>query len=524
MTAGTACAFQIDTSNPDLNIRWDNTLKYSSAWRVGERDDNLTDQVNANDANLNFDRGLISNRADLLSELDLQYGDFGMRLSAAGWYDDVYQGSNDHPNDGTSNLSSVDYNEFSDEAKKIHGGDVELLDAFLSTRFEAGDALGLVRLGQFGQVWGESLFFGANAIAGGMAPVDVVKLASVPGTQFKEAIRPVKQLSGQVLLTPEISMSAYYQFEWEGNRLPVAGSYFGGSDTVPDGESIILGPGLTANQLSHDEAKNSGQGGIQLRIMGEETDYGLYLIRFHSKNFQQVVNLGVVPFVGPAPVSYRQVYHEGITAVGASASRTFGDVNLAAEVSYRHNQDLASTNALDLSGLGGPATDNSDNPAYAVGNTAHINLSALWSLPPNALFREGDFVGEIAWNRVLNVTKNEGALDPNATRDAVALRFKVEPKYRQVTSGLDLSVPVVVGWAPKGSRSMALGPGAFPADGGGDISVGLNAVYLDSWRLGVNYTHYFGDSDEFLTSSSNYSYQQYMKDRDFVSFSINRTF
>lgn len=525
VTSGSAFAFQIDTSNPDLDMRWDNTPKYSAAWRVKDQDSDLTANPNANDADLNFDRGLISNRFDLFSEFDLRYRDFGMRITGAAWYDDVYHHSNDHPNDGTQNATSG-YNEFTDEAETVHGGDIELLDAFVTQQFEVGEALGAVRLGQFGQVWGESLFFGVNAIAGGMAPVDVVKLASVPGTQFKEAIRPVNQISGQIQLTPDVSMAAYYQLEWEANRLPVSGSYFAGADTAPDGESMILVPGaLSASQLSDDDAKDSGQGGIQLRILGEETDYGLYLIRFHNKILQQVLNLGMVPGVPvPVPVSYREVYHEGITAFGGSMSRTFGAVNLAGELSYRHNQDLASTGSVDTSALGGAATDNDDNPAYAVGNTAHLNLSAIWALPPNALFREGDFIGEIAWNRVLSVTKNKSALDPNATRDAVGLRFKVEPNYRQVMSGLDLSVPIVVGWAPKGSRSMALGPGAFPSDGGGDISIGLNGVYLDSWRMGLNYTHYYGGADGFLTSANAFSYKQHMKDRDFVSFSIYRTF
>lgn len=60
-------------------------------------------------------------------------------------------------------------------------------------------------------IWGESLFFGANGIAGGMAPVDVVKAQSVPNTQFKEITRPVNQLSGTFQLTDDVSLGAFYQ-------------------------------------------------------------------------------------------------------------------------------------------------------------------------------------------------------------------------------------------------------------------------------------------------------------------------
>jgi hypothetical protein len=225
-----------------------------------------------------------------------------------------------------------------------------------------------------------------------------------------------------------------------------------------------------------------------------------------------------------APQSYQLAWHEGITALGLSASRTFGPINVAIEASVRHNQDLASTNAVNTQALGGGATDNSDNPAYAVGNTAHVNLSTLWQVPSTALWREASFVGEIAWNRVLRITKNPAAIDPNATRDAASMRFVFEPTYRQVLSGLDIGVPLGVGYTPRGSRSMALGPGGLPASGGGDWTVGLNGSYLDVWRFSVAYTHYFGPKGNFLDANNHYTYAQAMKDRNFVALSVRRTF
>ena len=72
---------------------------------------------------------------------------------------------------------------------------------------------------------------------------------------------------------------------------------------------------------------------------------------------------------------------------------------------------------------------------------------------------------------------------------------------------------------------MALGPGTLPADGGGDLSLGLNGTYLDAWRIGLAYTHYFGAAGTFIEGSDNhYSYKQLLKDRDFVSLSVRRTF
>lgn len=552
-----ARASEIATGNPDLTVRWDNTVKYSAAWRMKDPSSILTANRNLNDGDANFNQGLISNRFDLLSEFDLTYKQMGMRLSAAAWYDDVYNSRNDHPNDGTANQLSEPYNRFTDDTRDIHGRKAELLDAFVFSKFDLGDKPATVRAGRHAQVWGESLFYGANAIAGGMMPVDAVKLLSVPNTQFKEAIRPVPMLSGQVQLTPNVTVAAYYQLRWEANRLPASGSYFSQVDTIQDGgEQLLLGlptvaqggPFLQGNapRVGDENAESSGQGGVRVGIRHEETDYGLYVIRFHDKNPQQVINVGLMPvigvFPGPGcvvpgsvqtgaascglpgiPVSYRLVYHEGITAYGASASRTFDNVNLALEASIRNDQDLASSRAADTSALGGRATNNSSHPGYATGRTAHVNFSVLWSLQPTALFKEANFTGEIIWNRVLKVEKNAGALDPHATRDAFALRGLFEPVYRQVVPGLDLSVPIGFGYAPKGSRSMALGPGVLPPDGGGDLNIGVNGTYLDTWRLSLSYTHYFGKEQPFVDANNNFTYGQSLKDRNFLAFSIRRT-
>lgn len=554
-----AHAVELESGNPDLQVSWANTLKYSAAWRLRDPDARLTsaaansNNANLNDGDLNFNKGQISNRLDLLSEFDLSYQNVGLRVSGAGWYDTAYKGRNDHPNDGTANQFSTSYKHFTDATRTLHGRHAEVLDAFVFGKFNLGNTRAAVRLGKHAMVWGETLFFGSNGIAGGMMPVDVIKLLSVPSTQFKEAIRPVPMISGQLQLTPAVTVGAYYQFRWEPNRLPAVGSYFSQADTNPAGAEQLLLTGGTSPFLKnaprlHDQsAKDSGQGGVQLRFSANETDYGLYLTRYHSKGFQQVSNLGFAPTVIPvaacgfahgvpiggtcnlvAPVSYRLAYHEGITAFGASFSHTFGDVNVAGEASYRRNQDLASPNSADASALGAAATDNRSNPAYAVGNTAHVNLSALWTLPPTALFREASFVGEIAWNRLLHVSKHASALDPNATRDATALRFVLEPTYRQVVPGLDIGVPIGLGYGLGGSRSAALGPGVLPPAGGGDMSIGINGAYLDVWRFSMAYTHFFGDKQSFLVptsaTSNSFSYKQSLADRDFIALSVRRTF
>lgn len=523
-----AHAFVIDTGNDDLSVRWDNTLKYSNAFRVDGQDPALLSgnafSANTDDGNRNFKPGLISNRVDWMSEFDAVYQQrYGMRVSAAAWYDSVYNTYNDNNSPGTSNRFSGAYNTFNPTTRTLEGRDVELLDAFAFGGFDIGSTRLNVRAGQHSVLWGESLFFGSNAIAGTMAPVDVIKLASVPSTQFKEAILPVPQLSAQWQLTPAISVGAFYQLTWEANRLPPAGSYFSGLDFMPAGGEGMYIPGDPNPLLrGQDQAgKNSGQGGLEVRFSALQTDFGLYFVRFNDKNPQVVNDIGA----GGMPTNYHLVYQNGITAVGASASHTFGDFQLAVEASIRNNQDLASTGANDISALtGGAPSNNTDNPAYAVGRTAHMNASTLWTLPSTFLAREASLTAEVMWNRVLSVTKNPQALDPNSTRDAWAFRMVLEPTYRQVLPGLDISVPLGLGWSPRGSRSQALGP-SLPATNGGDMSIGVNGTYLDQWHFSLAYTHFYGPAAPQMTGfPPTFTYEQYMKDRDFVSLSVSTTF
>lgn len=527
-----AFAFEIDTGNPDIRVRWDNTLKYTAGWRVKNQSSDLISgegSLNHDDGNRNFDKGMMSNRLDLLTELDVIYArQYGFRLSGSAWYDDIYNKSNDHDSPNTANHLSVRHNKFNSDTRELHGRKAELLDAFVFGGFDLGDTRLNVRAGRHSVLWGESLFYGMNGIAGAMAPVDVVKLMSVPGTQFKEAIRPVPQISAQWQFNSNLSLGAFYQFRWEENRLPTAGSYFSGLDFNPDGgEARFNYPGVPIGyRVSDMDARNSGQFGLQMRFSALDTDFGVYAVRFHSKTPQQVNNIGGLMQGTPHLQSYQLVYHEDITAYGASASRTFNAMQVSVEGSIRDGQDLASTAANDFGGsFGLPVSyDNHNNTAYAVGKTAHVNISTLWTLPSTPLANEASLTGEIIWNRVLSVDKNPEAIDPTSTRDAFAMRVLIEPMYRQVRPGLDLSVPIGVGYSPKGSRSRVLGP-ALPPENGGDFTIGLNGSYLDDWRFSLAYTHYFGSEATLMSGEpAVFTYQQFLKDRDFVTVSLRRTF
>lgn len=518
-------AMTLETDNPDLKVRWDNNVKYSTLYRLKDQRSELIADVNQDDGDRNFDKGLVSNRVDLLSEFDLTYKNLGFRVSGAAWYDDVYHRRTDNDSPFTYNAASVGNDSFPDATRDLHGGDAELLDAFVFGRFDLAGMPTTVRLGQHSLVFGETLFFGANGIAVAQGPVDVVKLMSVPSTQFKELLRPVNQLSFQTQLNSSWSLGGYYQLEWEPTRLPAAGSYFSTLDFLADGaEQLWLAPGFAASRGSDMEADDNGQGGVQLRYRPRSIDaeFGFYAARYHDKTPQIYLTDIVLTPGGAVPTAYRWVYPENIDAFGASFSTLLGDANVAGELSFRDNMPLVSTGQVDAFGT----ADNDKHSLYAVGRSAHLNLSAVYSLPSSSLYDNAMFVGEIGWNRLLSVTKNGDALTPNATRDAWGIRFTLEPSYYQVVPGLDISLPLGIGYNPA-SGSSVVGSFNGGADNGGDISLGINAQYLRNLRFGASYTHYYGDADTVLHNTGTgyiHTFGQALKDRDYLSLSVQYSF
>lgn len=520
-----AMAIEIDTGNPDLKLRWDNTVKYSLMTRLKDPLPQLSTApvtANQNDGNNNFGKGLVSNRLDLFSEIDLTGPRYGARISAAAWYDNVYNGNTDNT---TTTSNHTPRSEFPSETRKLMGRKGELLDAFVYANFDLGEMPASVRVGRHTLLWGESLFFGINGIAGGQAPLDLVKLTSVPNSPFKEVARPTGKVSGQLQLSPDVSVAAYLTYEWEKTRMVPVGAYLSTTDSTGGGaERINAGPTGAFLRAPDIEAKDSGQGGVQVRfrVPSIDTDFGLYATRYHATTPSNINTTltGVPPAL--AASSFRWLYHEGVRALGASFAKSVGDWGLAGEVSIRKNAPLASSGQTTLSTIGVNAgLNNNSNPGYAVGETAHAQFSWLASLGPSFISREASFLGEVAWNQRTKVTRNANMLNPNAEKSAWGLRMVYAPTYRQVAPGLDLTPSIGLGYAS--GKSSAVGPG-FGVDKGGDLSLGLAAVYLGSWNFGLNYVHFLGKAGPMLDAANNALYQQPLKDRNYLTVSVRTTF
>lgn len=534
-----AYAVEIDTGSSDWTVRWDNTLKYSAAYRVSNASSKLTNAPTVcapgagpclfpdiqGQGDRNFDKGLVSNRVDLLSEFDLGTKNYGFRASGAAWFDDVYD------------KSTATGGSFLPATRDLHGRKAEILDAFVWAKGDLGDsgAQGTIRLGRHSLIYGETLFFGGNGIANAQGPIDVVKLLSVPGWQYKEILRPVNQISTQVQITPQFSVGGYYQLEWKKSVIPGAGSYFSTADLIGSGAGPITE--IFGNQVVNGgdiepAHKNSNQGGLQLRYKpaGTDLEFGVYAAQYDDKTPSNVYATIDPTAPTPAPffTHYNQVYASGIKTLGVSLSTTAGPFNVSGEASVRWNAPLVSNLTVVVPTPGGPifmsdGANPSSAPGYAIGRTAHVNLSAIYLLSPSALWQGGTVLAELAWNRRLSVQKNPLAVSSTSTRDATAMRMIFEPAYFQVIDGLDLTVPIGLGMGLDG-RSSAVSQAGFGTAKGGDLSIGVKGTYQQVWQFGVNYTKFFGSEKPALDRAGHFSWGQSFADRDFVSAFIKRTF
>ena len=281
----------VDLSSGEVDAYFDTTLSYGLIYRVGKHEPQLSEELNGNDGDLNYDRGIVSNAAKFTSDLDVAYRNFGLFLRASGFYD--------HENEN----GTRDHDDLSAEALARVGKDIDILDAYGTATFEFGDAAVDVRAGKHVLNWGESTFIqnGVNAIN----PFDVSKLR-VPGAELREALVAVPLVSLLVELPSNLSVEGFYQLAWEKTDIDPVGTYFSTTDYVGAGARAVfiddsrLDPAfeLTRRVLGVDpdflnvrraadrNPRDSGQWGMAFRYLAEElnnTEVGLYYMNYHSR-------------------------------------------------------------------------------------------------------------------------------------------------------------------------------------------------------------------------------------------------
>jgi hypothetical protein len=321
LVAVQAQAVEFSFADDEISGSIDTTVSYGQLWRVQGRDKTKND-INTNDGNRNFDTGLVSEVFKITSDMEVTYQNYGAFVRGTAFYDTQIMDkrndylSNNNPSQPNQNPSRP--NSFTYETRHSAGRNAEILDAYIYGNWDVADMPVTARVGRQVFNWGEGLFYrgGINTTN----PVDAGKFR-LPGSELKEVLVPVEALNFNIGLSDNLSMEAFYQWNWKETAIDPVGTFFSETDLFATGGSTAyttvealssptfqsLYPTLAGSNFgglqgteyldsngvfkvarvgSDINAKNDGQFGFAFRYIAEElnsTEFGFFFVNYHSK-------------------------------------------------------------------------------------------------------------------------------------------------------------------------------------------------------------------------------------------------
>ncbi|MCK9237647.1 MAG: DUF1302 domain-containing protein [Thiopseudomonas sp.] len=600
-TALAAPAAAITFDMGEIEGSFDSSLSVGASWSTAKRDKRFIGNANGgtgytqtgDDGRLNFKRGdTFSKIFKGLHDLELRYQDTGVFVRGKYWYDFKLHDQNlRHPDPQKRSIS----NKGRKEGAKTRGA--EVLDAFVFHNYMIGDQPGTVRLGKQVVSWGESTFI-MNSI-NSINPIDVSAFRR-PGAELKEGLIPVNMFYVSQSLTDQLSAEAFYQIGWKQTVVDNCGTFFSSADVAANGcnnNYNILNQNLTQNLLlpnmatlasfglgvnatdegliiprgKDNKAGDSGQWGMALRWLGDNTEYGAYFMNYHSRTpFLSMQNAGLdvaaalateifpgfsvsdalAGAAGPlAPLAavvgngqYFMDYPENIRLYGLSFSTTLPTGTAwQGEISYRPNAPIQ-INTQDIT-LSLTAPVKADAPAWQNKNFGGVqrgyNRKEITQIQTTFTHffdqvlgaSRATLVGEVGMAHVGGLESKrkirygrdaiygspESFIDPSAegktgwhgfvTKNSWGYRLRGVLDYNNAFAGVNLHPSVAFSHDVDG-----YGPNGLFNEGAKAASFGLDGVYQNTYTAGLSYTNFF--DGRYNT----------MKDRDFVSLTFGMNF
>ncbi|WP_426133700.1 DUF1302 domain-containing protein [Pseudomonas sp. PWP3-1b2] len=561
----------------EIEGQFDSSLSVGASWGMRDADKKLVGTPNGgtgqastgDDGRLNFKKGeTFSKIFKGIHDLELKYGDSGVFVRGKYWYDFELQ-------DEDREFKQIS-NNHRDEGARSSG--YELLDAFVYHNYSIGDQPGNVRVGKQVVSWGESTFIG-NSI-NSINPIDVSAFRR-PGAEIKEGLIPVNMLFASQSLTNQLSVEGFYQLNWENTVLDNCGTFFGGdvaahgcnnNYTVGSPAIAPLQPvaaafgqgfqvtreGVVVQRAKDREARDGGQFGAALRWLGDDTEYGLYFMNYHSRTptvgtltaNTSLATIGriaatanaIAPGSGAGLAQstmlgrgqYYLDYPEDIRLYGASFSTTLPTGTAwTGEISYRPNAPVQ-LNTTDLTlALVNPISGNtaspirssfgSDNAGYRRKEITQIQSTMTQFFDQVLGASRLTLVGEAAFVHVGGLEDKsqlrygrdsvygaygfQGDTDGFVTANSWGYRARAILDYNNVFAGVNLKPNL--SWSHDVS---GYGPNGIFNEGSKAISVGVDADYRNTYTASLSYTDFFGGDYNTLT------------DRDFLALSFGVNF
>ncbi|MFL6877711.1 DUF1302 domain-containing protein [Pseudomonas marginalis] len=564
-----ANAISLDFGNPDIQSRLDTTVRYNLGIRGEGTDSRLKLGPNGTaDANNNavalgnnrFKKGdVILNRLDVLSEFDLIIkGSYGLRVSAAGWYDSTYGGGVDDPttNDFLSNQFFKN-GKYSDYTRNYTSGPyAEVLDAFVFNTFDLGQTTTSVKFGRHNIYWGNSLFPQSkqSSIAYSQAAMDLQKAALSPGLEAKELFLPQNQFTGTTQLTPEFSLAWQYSLEWRRDRYPEGGTYFEAASPAfygADGPLI----GSTHNK----PGSGDHDWGVMAKWQPDFLDGGNMSL-VYREFYEKTPN----PFATAPDGTLDSFYNpKKNQLLGFAMEQNVKGVNFGMEATYRRNAQLFTPVTGRLAQVAPGVIAGFDSQNAPRGNVYGLVLNAVKLLPETMFWDAGEVSAELAFQHLDKVTYNpefgisaggvftplggnnyplKGSDSPLCanrsgrpgsgdetygcvTRNSTVFSTNFTPRWLQVFPGVDISSPVFASYGLQGNAATG---GMTGAEGQITYSFGVQAdiyqthvvklAWNDSWS--PNHTTHPATGGEGMTGAGSWS----QNDHGWLSLSLKTAF
>ena len=489
VAASSVSAVEIDVGNPDIRMRWDNTVRYNLGVRVEDQDSAIMNNPTYDESDGKFEQGdVVTNRLDWLTEVDVSYKwHFGARVSAAGWYDDAYKDRTVESNLPGYSTSYYGDRYSSEVSRYVNGPPGAVLDAFVWANFDVVGTPVNLKVGQHTQYWGEGLLFGAHAVSYSQAPLDAVKAVTSPGIETKEVFLPVGQVTAQAQLTDSLTVAAQYYYEWEHTRFPYGGTYFGAADPFFEGpDRLPAAPGFNLDHAESKFGRDDANWGVMAMYTFQSTGSRVGAFYREFDDYQAWLS----PQVDLAAREYRLVYPRDVKLFGLSWGGTVGTHSVGAEISYRKDGALNAT---------GVSSVDDEGPR---GDTIHAVINTVYGVPRNWLADNSVLVAELAYSHLDKVTAHEELFkgegynctdlrtggegdesDGCSTRNYYAVAVNFTPEYLAVFPSWDLKVPLTLNYGLSGNAASAGGG----SEGSLSWSVGAEMTYQQSHQFTLRY-------------------------------------
>nr|WP_136250975.1 DUF1302 domain-containing protein [Ningiella ruwaisensis] len=375
--------------NDDIHLQITSQISVGASWRLDEANPRFISTLNGgegatattDDGNLNFEEGeTFSKIVKGLHDIQLTKDNWGIFTRVKYWYDkELKDESRPHGHSPNAYQPGAPLND-DDFATFAQFSGLEIMDAYFFIGTDIGDAPVDFRLGRQVVSWGESTF-----IQGGLSsinPFDVNALRR-PGAELKEGLLPVGMAYVNAGVTENLTLEAFYQYEWEKTQIDGCGTYFSAADFAADGcfavtialpDQQALAGGFFAQRQPDEEPDDGGQYGIGLRYYAAElndTEFGLYYMNIHSRlplinaiRTQTLSVPGVTQVFIPAALdptpdnslsalnpAYRIVFPEDLKYFGASFATNIKGTAVSGEISYKPDTPIQISGPEILNGV-----------------------------------------------------------------------------------------------------------------------------------------------------------------------------